>query len=56
MGNLYTKKSPVVTNSSVAHEQKDVNKVDDHVCTGCNAAVFFELAFFENLCGVISGW
>ena len=24
-GNLYTKKSPTATNSSVAHEQKDVN-------------------------------
>ena len=32
--NLYTKKSPAATNSSVAHEQKDVNEVDDCARTG----------------------
>ena len=52
-GNLYPKKSPAVTNSSVAHEQKDVNEVDDRARTGSNAAVFFEFAFFENLGWVI---
>ena len=50
-GNLYTKKSPAATNSSVVHEQKDVNEVDGRACTGCYAAVFFEFALFENLGG-----
>ena len=49
--NLYTKKSPAATNSSVAHEQEDVNEADDRACTACLAAVFFEFALFENL-----GW
>ena len=53
--NLYTKKSPAATNSSVAHEQKDVNKVDDRARTGCYAAVFFEFALFKNLGWVIGG-
>ena len=51
--NLYTKKSPAATNSSVPHEQKDVNEVVDRACTGCTAAVFFEFAFFKNLGWVI---
>ena len=49
--NLYTKKSPAATNSSVAHEQKDVNEVDDRARTGCNAAVFFEFALLEWVIG-----
>ena len=54
-GNLYTKKSPSVMNSSVAHEQKNVNEVDDRACTRCNPAAFFEFAIFENLECVIGG-
>ena len=51
MGNLYIKKSPAATNSSVPHEQKVVNEVDDRAYIRCNTAVFFEFALFENLGG-----
>ena len=51
-GEFVHQKSPAATNSSIAHEQKDVNEVDDdRTRTGCNAAVFFEFALFENLGG-----
>ena len=49
MGNLYPKKSPAATNSSVAHEQKDVNELDDRTRTGCDTVVFFEFALSKNL-------
>ena len=51
--NLYTKKSPAATNSSAAHEQKDVNEVDDRAHTRCNTAAFPKFALFGNLGGVI---
>ena len=56
MGNLYTKKSPAATNSSVAHEQKDVLRwAITHVQTlECNRAMFFKFALPENLEWVIS--
>ena len=54
-GNLYTKKSPTATNSSVAHEQKDVNEVDDRAHNRCNTAAFSKFALFGNIGGVIGG-
>ena len=51
MGNLYIKNLPAATNSSVPHEQKDMNEVDDIAYIRCNTAMFFEFALFENLGG-----
>ena len=51
MGKLYTRKSPAAANSSVAHEQRDVNEEDDRAYIRCNTAVFFEFALIENLGG-----
>ena len=50
-GEFVHQKSPAATNSSIAHEQKDMNEVEDRAHTGRHATVFFEFALFENLSG-----